>query len=145
MTRDEAAKILGISPTAKPREINRTFTDLRRQYATRSQFSTQPNERDAAARALKFLQEAYREMTGATTADVPLRRRRAPSASSPIPRKRIIGRQASQPTPARRTRLKVRIVWLFPWQSLMPRDEKTAAVAICAAMFVIALIVVACI
>ncbi len=145
MTREQAAKILEVSPNARQREINDAYSTLCRQYSTRSRFATKPDERDAAANALKFLQEAYREMTGSARSNIPLRRRQPPPPSSAIPRRRLNARAVDKPAPSRRTRFEIRIIWPFPWLTLLRRDERFAAAAICAAMFVIAMVIVACV
>ncbi len=66
MTRDQAEKILGVAPHAKPREIDAAYAAKRQKYLTQAQYATNPHTRDVANNALVLLQGAHRVFTGKT-------------------------------------------------------------------------------
>ena len=92
MNKEQATKILGVSPSAKRREINAAFEAPRRQYVMRAQHSPAPDERDVATKALATVQDAYHELTG-DNAPARLNRVRSAKAASAstIPRASLGG------------------------------------------------------
>lgn len=64
MTREEAAKIMELSPKTGLPKANAAYAAKLRALTTRSQYATDPADRDVAARSVGLLREAYQVLTG---------------------------------------------------------------------------------
>lgn len=64
MTRDEAAKILEVSPRASRRQCDAAYAKTLGVLTLRLQHETVPHERDVLGRGIRLLGEAYQVFTG---------------------------------------------------------------------------------
>jgi hypothetical protein len=162
MSKEEAARVLKVRPNATRRQIENAYESLRRIYVSKSQYATDPREREVANNALGLLQEAYQTLTG-TPAPISIKPHLAPAAtpSLSIPRASLGGRPAQHRAPARshsqtiwkkskphatkrQDRWAPNWSWPLTFKMRMPTLEKAVASLICAVMFLIALLILAC-
>ena len=140
MTKYEATRILEVPPNPNQREVDAAFTSLRGKYVATSQYSTHPGERDMASTALVKIQDAYHELTGAREPRQGKPNRAAvPVPSSSIPRASLGGARS----PVRQRRANRSQAKNSPKGKRTTTMETAAAFVICAAMFLVSLLILA--
>lgn len=146
MTAEEAEMVLNIRRGAGRREIDMAYLLNRNHCLRRSQYDTCPKGRDQAHQALILAQDAYRTLTGESTPrQMPSKESAKPEPGEDIPRASLSGKFT--PTAATPSRGWMKIEWLG-WFSKFrfPRNPETiVASLISVAMFLIALLVLACV
>jgi hypothetical protein len=161
VSNDEAAKILNVPLSATRQQIDNAYESLRSKYANQSQYATDPRERQVAYSALILIQDAYPKMTGRQVPNQIMPRTTVATHSERIPRVSL-GAKAVQHSPTGSTRTPAtaskpeyqptgRQSWWIPsrvgvggWKSWLPTPEKVAASLICGAIFLAALLILAC-
>lgn len=153
MTRDEAARLLNITPNAKRGEVDNEFTSLRLHYANLLQFSTIPHVRDGAVRALGLIQEAYTKLTGQSAPSaMPTPKSASQIASDEIPRVSLGGRRVDSkrstgmsPKSAGQSKWEWRLQFRWPILPALWSSNRETAVAkiICAVVFLLAILMLA--
>lgn len=146
MTVEQAEKILNVRRGASRREIDTAYLLNRNHCMRRSQYDTCPKGRDHAHQALILLQDAYRTLTGESAPrQMPSKESARPDPGEHIPRASLVGKVTPRkPTPRRRRPNMDRIgaTPRFQWHS---SRENLVASFICVSMFLIALVVLACV
>lgn len=143
MTPDEARNVLNVREGAARGEIDTAFVLNRDHYMLQARFDTCPQRRDRAHQALALLNDAYRSLTGDQAPPQGAKNgMKRPESGDHIPRASLSGRVAP-PAPIKPDR---RFNWLCILRdlSLRPNPERVAASLICFAMFVISLLLLAC-
>lgn len=144
MTVNDARKVLNIHEGAARRQIDTAYLLNRDHLMLRARFETCPQHRDQAHQALALLNEAYQALTGVSAPPHGANNQVKMSDSAVnIPRASLYGKVTSPP-PNKSTK---HIDWLGILRTFKPacNPENIAASLICIAMFIVSLVILACV
>ncbi len=146
MTAEVAEKVLNIRRGASRREIDTAYLLNRNHCMQQAQYDTCPKGRDQAHQALILAQDAYRTLTGESTPrQMPSKESAKPEPGEHIPRASLSGKVTPRKPTPRRRRTNIDRIGATPRFQWPSSPENLVASFICVSMFLIALLVLACV